>query len=72
MPQEQTCVTSPAIMIFADTASGWLPVGSARVEQHEGRQVLRINLDAMPVSGRLCLSLADVDVLRADGVAGHA
>jgi hypothetical protein len=62
-----------AVKVFAETAGGeWLPVGSARVETVEGRQALRITLDASPTTGRLCVALADLDVLRADEVSGHA
>jgi len=61
---------SSAVKVFAETAGGeWLPVGSARVEQHQGRDVLRLTLDASPTTGKLCVSLADLDVLRADGAA---
>jgi hypothetical protein len=59
-----------AVKIFGETADGaWMHVGSARVEQHEGRDVLRVTLDATPTTGRLCVALADLDVLRADSAA---
>ncbi len=75
MPQEDISVTRiGAVRIFAETAAGqWLPVGSAQVDRHAGRDVLRVTLDATPTTGRLCLSLADLDVLRHEETgAGHA